>query len=157
LDGIMIRSLDLEKSKTETLAGAYRDNCLPPAESKTFVNQMHTEKLKEWVRSGEIVLKKPDTELAPHLRSLIPSGLDGNIMIAPLQTEHSSYGIVLIYTKKTQPILLEHKNILKELIQPFSTALNNHQRLEEIKKLKEAAEADRFSLMSRFGRAEIGD
>jgi transcriptional regulator with GAF, ATPase, and Fis domain len=78
-------------------------------------------------------------------------------MLAPLYTDHSPHGVVIIYTNEKRPLLLEHKNILKDLIQPITTALNNHHRLEEIKKLKEAAEADRDSLFSRLGRSEIGD
>jgi hydrogenase-4 transcriptional activator len=158
LDGVLICTLDLEKATAETLAGAFRDEHTKPGDlSKSEIIQPHIEKLNEWLQSGEIVHIKPGTEPPPYIKHLIPQELHGNLMLAPLYTDHSPHGVFIIYTNKERPLLLEHKNILKELIEPIKTALNNHQRLGEIKKLKEAAEADRDSLFSRLGRSEIGD
>ncbi len=158
LDGVLICSLDLEKATAETLAGAFRDEHTKPGDlSKSEIIQPHIEKLKEWLQSGEIVHIKPEAEPAPYIKYLIPQELNGNLLLAPLYTDHSPHGVLIIYTNEKRPLLFEHKNTLKDLIQPITTALNNHQRLEEIEKLKEAAEADLNSLFSRLGRSEIGD
>jgi hydrogenase-4 transcriptional activator len=157
LDGLIIRSLVFDKSRTETLAGSFRDNSALPEESKSFIIQGHIEKLKEWMDSEEIVHYKFGKEPAPYFKSLFPAELEGNLMFAPLQTDHSLQGVVIIYNNKNRPLLLEHKDVLKKLIQPFRTALNNHQRLEEINRLKEAAETDRESILSSLSRSEIGD
>src|SRR5258707_12293335 len=43
------------------------------------------------------------------------------------------------------------------LLEPFSAALENDRRLHELATLREAAEADRRSLLSRLGRQEMGE
>lgn len=157
LDGVLIRTLDFEKATTEILASAFRSENSKHGVSKSVINQPHIKKLKEWLQSGEIVHIKSDVEPAPFITSLVPGELTGNLMLAPLKTDHSPYGVVIIYTTNERQLLLDHKNILKVLIQPITTAINNHQRNEEIEKLKEAAEVDRDSLLSRLGRSEISD
>ena len=47
--------------------------------------------------------------------------------------------------------------MVEALLDPFSAALENDRRLAELAALREAAEADRRSLLSRLGRQEIGE
>src|SRR5687767_4686977 len=46
---------------------------------------------------------------------------------------------------------------MEALLEPFSAALENHLRLHELAALREAAEADRRTLLTRLGRREMGD
>jgi transcriptional regulator with GAF, ATPase, and Fis domain len=47
--------------------------------------------------------------------------------------------------------------MLEALLDPFSAALENDRRLHELAALREAAEADRRSLLSRLGRREMSE
>ena len=47
--------------------------------------------------------------------------------------------------------------MLDILIEPFTTALENDMRLQEITALRDAAEADRMSLLKRLSRNSLGD
>jgi transcriptional regulator with GAF, ATPase, and Fis domain len=47
--------------------------------------------------------------------------------------------------------------MVQVLLDPFSVALENDRRLREMAALREAAEADKRSLLSRLGRKELGD
>jgi transcriptional regulator with GAF, ATPase, and Fis domain len=51
----------------------------------------------------------------------------------------------------------EHAALMQRLLEPFSTALENDLRLREMTALREAAEADKRSLLTRLGRKSIGD
>ena len=47
--------------------------------------------------------------------------------------------------------------LVQLLLEPFSVALDNDQRLREMAALREAAEADKRSLLTRLGRKKLGD
>ena len=51
----------------------------------------------------------------------------------------------------------EHAELLAALLEPFAVALENDRRLREMKTLREAAEADRLSLLARLGRKELAE
>jgi transcriptional regulator with GAF, ATPase, and Fis domain len=51
----------------------------------------------------------------------------------------------------------EHVRLMEALLEPFSTALENDRRMHELAALREAAEADRRSLLTRLGRREMGE
>ncbi|MGD9637411.1 MAG: sigma-54 interaction domain-containing protein, partial [Pirellulales bacterium] len=48
-------------------------------------------------------------------------------------------------------------NLLAALAEPLAAALDNDSRLHEMAALREAAEADRRSILNRFGRKDAGD
>ena len=50
-----------------------------------------------------------------------------------------------------------HAELMQVLLEPFSVALDNHHRLSEMTALREAAEADKRSLLNRLGRDKLGD
>ena len=50
-----------------------------------------------------------------------------------------------------------HERVLRLLLEPFTVWLENDRRLRELTTLREAAEADRRSLLSRLGRHDISD
>ena len=50
-----------------------------------------------------------------------------------------------------------HVRLVEALIEPFSVALENDQRLREMAAMRAAAEADKESLLKRLGRKELTD
>ncbi len=64
-------------------------------------------------------------------------------------------GLVLILPAPSLRMEQHHRRLIDALLEPFSAALENDRRLSEIKTLREAAEADRRSLLARLGRREI--
>jgi transcriptional regulator with GAF, ATPase, and Fis domain len=51
----------------------------------------------------------------------------------------------------------DHYAMAEALLDPFSAALENDRRLREVRALREAAEADRQSLLARLGRRDLAD
>ncbi|NBW97719.1 MAG: sigma-54-dependent Fis family transcriptional regulator [Planctomycetia bacterium] len=46
---------------------------------------------------------------------------------------------------------------MQQLLEPFAVALENDRRLHELRSLREAAEADRETLLTRLGRQEVNE
>lgn len=156
LDGILIRTVDLTKSRIQTVGMAVGKSGQSVMEQISQVPLLHKQKLEDWLKTKKIIHKKKIRGVPAGLSVIFPAGLEGNIFAAPLFSEGSLHGIVIIYTT-TSRLLVEHKMILEDLLEPFSAVLNNHQRLARIQNLKEVVEADRDSLLTRLGRSEIGD
>jgi hydrogenase-4 transcriptional activator len=51
----------------------------------------------------------------------------------------------------------EHVEMAFQLLEPFAAALENDRRLQELTSLREAAEAERRSLLTRLGRQEVNE
>jgi hydrogenase-4 transcriptional activator len=77
-------------------------------------------------------------------------------LIGPLASDHGTYGLVLL-AATGQCCTPLHERILQELLEPLAVALENDRRLRELTALREAAEADKQSLLRRLGRTELAD
>jgi transcriptional regulator with GAF, ATPase, and Fis domain len=78
-------------------------------------------------------------------------------LVAPLSIATSPIGLVALVADEGRSFAKSHQGLLSALREPFSVALENDRRLHEMAALREAAEADRRSLLRRLGRQEIGD
>ncbi len=76
---------------------------------------------------------------------------------APLTTEHGATGALLISTHPQKRFRAPHARLVQALIEPFTAALENDRRLHELDALREAAEADKRSALSRLGREQLVD
>jgi transcriptional regulator with GAF, ATPase, and Fis domain len=127
------------------LRGAHE--CAPP----------EMKKLLAWTRRSEIFLHAPagkaDAALAPLRYQDIARDLCG----APLVAESGPTGAALLIAQRDERFNSRHEAIVQALMEPLSVALENDRRLHEIASLREAAEADRQSLLHRLGRREMGD
>jgi transcriptional regulator with GAF, ATPase, and Fis domain len=66
-------------------------------------------------------------------------------------------GALLLIAQGDREFEDSHLEMLESLREPFSVALENDQRLHEMARLREAAEAERGALMRRLGRTELGE
>lgn len=79
--------------------------------------------------------------------------------VPPDSTEHNSgeFSGVLVVTSAIQSDLQAVRRLLIELQEPLGVALSNDHRLHELKVLREAADADRRTLLERLGRHQVQD
>lgn len=84
-----------------------------------------------------------------------PNGDDW--LVAPLVGEHGSKGIMTAVAAGGKRFSAAHAALLAAAVEPLAVALDNDARLHEIASLREAAEADRRSLLHRLGRRNVGD
>lgn len=84
-------------------------------------------------------------------RALIPEGTEGPALVSPLVTADGLQGVVVFGG------LTAVFPGVEELVEAFAIALRNDARLNELARVREAAEADRQALLSRLGRQALTD
>jgi transcriptional regulator with GAF, ATPase, and Fis domain len=151
-EGLVVRRLDPagERLEAAALAGTLRDTAAVEltAPSKGW------DAVMAWLVSGAL-LHRPAAALAADAPGLFPASVRGDLLGVPLAAEGSIAGALVLHTGGAfEPA----KAALAAVLQgPFTVALANDRRLRELLALKEAAEADRQSLLLRLKRQDITD
>ncbi len=113
--------------------------------------------LARWLGRGAAVHKAQSGAKSRLLERIgcVPAG--GDWLAAPLVGEHGSQGMMTAVATAGRRFTAAHTTLLAALVEPLAVALDNDARLHEIASLREAAEADRRSLLNRLGRRSVGD
>ena len=114
------------------------------------------DRLRAWCRE-EQVSHGPVTTLAAQLPGLFPPAWAGEALALGLIMGEEPLGILLIGVDPPGTLGEAARHRVQALREPLTLALRNHQRLRELLALREAAEADRRSLLARLGRRELTD
>jgi hydrogenase-4 transcriptional activator len=114
-------------------------------------------KLMAWVRRGEIAAPNDRGHLpvALDLLSIPPDG--GDVRVAPLRSRGEATGALIVAALPGQRFGKRHDEMLQMLQEPFAVALENDRRLHEMAVLRQAAEADRKSLLRRLGKQDSAE
>jgi len=120
------------------------------------VAEWQLRKLVGWIRKGETALldHRGADWLPPSLRS---DEDEHDHFFAPLLGPHGTLGLFVLTPAGGTRLLPKHEAMIRLLQEPLGIALDNDRRLHELQMLREAAEADRRSLLTRLGRIEIAD
>jgi hydrogenase-4 transcriptional activator len=157
LDRIWIRRLDRGRCGLETVAvGLTPPNAaLPNGFSPITPEQMAA--FSAWCARGAVERGTRHSLAGGKLEFSFPAGIEGEILAGPLGKTNDPTGIIVLTAAVNCTFAEQHLALAEKLLEPFSIALENDQRLREIAALREAAEADRRSLLARLGRKQIGD
>jgi hydrogenase-4 transcriptional activator len=153
---VLVRRFNLSCTCVETLAVG---SCRPgpaPERAKTDCAPNDLERLLVWCRRGEVV-RGPSQRIAQRLSGLLPDGLDGEVVVGPLNAAEGPPGLLIVFARPPLAFRAEHEELLAALLEPFTVALENDHRLRELTSLREAVEADNRSLRSRLDRHDISD
>ncbi|HSW44854.1 MAG TPA: sigma-54 dependent transcriptional regulator [Phycisphaerae bacterium] len=155
IQDLLIRQFDLHRSAIETVAHAA---CGQPADwpPRTECKPELMTDLLAWCRRNAI-LRSPAAKVTAPLRSGLPGQLRGDLMIGPLSDEETPIGILVFTARRGQRFDATLESLFGKLLEPLSVAMLNDARLREIATLREAAEADKRSLLTRLGRQDITD
>jgi hydrogenase-4 transcriptional activator len=85
----------------------------------------------------------------------VPPEIDEELLVGPLVSEHGTCGVILLLATPAQHFTPLHQKMLQAILEPLAAALENDRRLREFTALREAAEADKQSLLRRLGRTEV--
>ena len=151
-DGVLVRRLDPVGQRLETaaLAGTLQDAATVEltASSAGWVAAM------AWLASGAL-LHRPAAAFADELPGMLPGSIGGDLLALPLAAEGAVLGALVLHSRdRFRPAQVA---LAPTLQGPFAVALANDRRLRELMALKEAAEADRQSLLLRLKRQDISD
>jgi transcriptional regulator with GAF, ATPase, and Fis domain len=156
LDAIWIRRIDLAGGAVETAAIARSRAGDSPAPGRSELAPRDLERLLAWCRRSQIA-HLPAARMQDRLPGLLAPGLEGDVLAGPLLGEEGPLGVVALLARPPRAFRQEHEELLAALLEPFAVALENDRRLREMKTLREAAEADRLSLLARLGRKELAE
>lgn len=115
-------------------------------------------KLERWARQKTVLhASADDTKTTPLLELLQISDAAGDWLIAPLVGEHGSRGVLTAKAKSNHRFTAEDLKHFDSALEPMGIALDNDARLHELAALREAAEAEKQSLLRRLGRTDTGE
>lgn len=157
IDRLIVCRIDKEQSRMEAVAvGLPRiGEKLTSHQTDWTANDM--KRLLHWCSRGEIKLRK-DEDKTNHISfTAIPPSIRGDVLVGPLASEHGTFGLLLLVAKSPHRFSAEDERICKSLLEPFAVALENDRRLRELNALREAAEADKRSLLARLGREDLSE
>jgi hydrogenase-4 transcriptional activator len=158
VDLIVVRRLDREPVRLTTVAAATAraDEVAEAQPTRTECDAGAAPGLLRFLSAGQAALLT-QSDIAPLARALTPQGLRGDAIALPLAAQGRPLGVVLLIAAPAQVLGPTQLAAAQELVEPFSVAFENDQRLHELARMREALEADRRALLSRLDRQDITD
>ncbi len=153
---MLIRQLDLDRGRVETLVRAPgRDG---PEELLGIAEpgEKAMEGLLAWWRMGRPARLAVETARR-RLPGLLPPKLEGEVLGGPLSSDGPPRCVVVLSSRRGARFQADHEQLFSALLEPLAVVLQSDHRIRELSTLREAAEADKRSLLARLGRLEIVD
>jgi len=155
-DLIAVLRVDLSNQRLEAIAATER-----PEEKGGFprhrgLAEKELEDLLAWGRT-ETILRASSPAADRALVELLCEGGCGDLIAGPLVDATGVLGAFVVAADRPQVFSAEHEVLVQALLEPLAVALQNDRRVSEISTLRDAAEADKLSLLRRLGRDAIVD
>jgi len=142
---IVVYRVNLAQSALEPVAGPAPRAVFDPADMRSLL---------AWCRAGQPAHGTAAT-LPAHLRAVAEPGGAADALIGPLPAAAERTGLLVLVAPPDRPFDDADVKLLTLLLEPFSAALDNDQRLHEMTLLREAAEAERRTLLAKLGRKDV--
>ena len=154
---ILIRRIDSANSCIETMALGFADANAQLSSGRTICAPSQLQDLLQWWRAGESELFTGPAALPRALQPVAGEHAGHDCMLAPIGDPVAGQGILIMIAEPDAAFQARHLSLINLLREPFSASMENDSRVHELEALREAAEADRRSLMERLNRREPGD
>ncbi len=128
----------------------------PPSHASSAVGAIPLARLQAWCRESQAI-QGPVALVEEEVPGLVPPDWSGEILALGLLLDAEPLGLLLMGVDPPGTLSEEAGPRMLALCEPIAMALRNHQRLRELLAQREAAEADRRSLLARLGRRELTD
>lgn len=156
LDGLVVLGLDWEAASIcvrATGLGPMPHFCKAPRP----LQPSQEKQLRAWAHSREVLTHHEDEPAGEVASLLLPPRPQGHWLVGALWNEREPTGALLLHARSPGVFEPIHTQMLRCLLEPFAVTLENDRRLHELNTLREAAEADKRSALSRLGRTELSD
>jgi transcriptional regulator with GAF, ATPase, and Fis domain len=154
---VLVRRIEPERSCVETV-GIGTERSVPRSlGERSDCSPTHLRRLLAWCHRGEATLRRRGGGNVRELEAAVPPELDEELLVGPLVSEHGTCGVILLLAAPVQRFTPPHQRMLQAILEPLAAALENDRRLRELTALREAAEADKQSLLRRLGRTEVAE
>ncbi len=152
IDHLRVLSLDLEQHQIAVAAQVPELNPASAPSRPRTVSPAEARLLHAWARSREVILHHAGHALHDVIRLLVDEEADSTWLAVPLVGEDGPVGALVGRAAAPDGFDSLHARMAESLIEPFTAVLENDRRLRELQALREAAEADKRSALSRLGR-----
>jgi hydrogenase-4 transcriptional activator len=156
LAGLIVRRLDDQHQTLETIAVGQPLGESPQTTLRTPLTAAKYKRLLAWASEGEVIHGQR-AKRSGDLAVLVPPEIEGEVIAGPLVGPEGPAGALVLVAQHLKSFKPLHLQMAEALLEPFSAAIENDRRLHELAALREAAEADRRSLLSRLGRQEMSE
>jgi transcriptional regulator with GAF, ATPase, and Fis domain len=153
VERLLIRRLDTTRTALETVASAGPDS--DDAGHRSVFDADTWQVLLAHCRRGAW-WHEPDAALRTRLPGLVPDDLHGDLLALTLACDEVPLGAALLALGPGARVA-DCASLARTLAEPLAAALENDRHLRELSALREAAEAERRSLLKRLGRRDIAD
>jgi hydrogenase-4 transcriptional activator len=159
LEDLLVVEFDPEHTSVVLRASALSSNeSFSASSARSYtLNSEFGEKLKSW-QYAQRVTEAPADELTSELVARLMGDAAGGFWLAgPLAGEHGGKGALVCRAQAPERFTQAHRRVVEAMLEPFAVALENDRRLVELRMLRDAAEADKRSALTRLGRDELAD
>ncbi|MFM7520784.1 MAG: sigma-54 interaction domain-containing protein [Planctomycetota bacterium] len=151
--GIHVVRIVADGQRVEVVASAGPSGAPQPASPATPLAAAQWRRLVAWVRSGAVA----PTDDAAVAALVAAVGHPRGGLAGALCGVDGPLGAVVFEPASGEAFSAADRALVARLLEPFAVTLENDARLHELRSLRQAAEADRRSLLSRLGRQEIAE
>jgi hydrogenase-4 transcriptional activator len=153
---LLVRRLDAGHQSLETIAAGHGPESVPPTMARTMLSAARVRRFVAWGRGNRVFHGRTDLNSEDFL-ALVPAEVHDDVVAGPLQGPKGPAGALIVVAAPGKAFRAPHVQMVEAVLEPFSAAVENDRRLHELAALREAAEADRRTLLSRLGRQDMGD
>jgi hydrogenase-4 transcriptional activator len=156
MEQLFIRRYDATNQLLETIAFGLNESSKSPYTIATQCNQAQVGLVSHWHQQGKVA-RRIDLQNAQLFSTLVPFDDERDVLATPLMNRENGFPTLVFIALPNEAFSDQHISMMRLLIEPLTIALENNDRFWEMVKLKEAAEADKKSLLTKLSRKEMGD
>ena len=158
IDHLGVLAIDWERGRIQQRAEGLGDGGRPGGADRNLPDHEKS-RLRDWARDrrplrSETSSRPGDAEVA---ELLFPPRSDAMWIAGVLSSDDQPTGALVLRARPGERFSALHEEMLGELVEPLSAALENDRRFHELAALREAAEADKRSALARLGRDDLRD
>ena len=159
IDAALVRELNARRSRLETVAiGSPRKRKEPCLHvGAVECSSAEAARFLAWCRRGEVAHSVGRLTPEDAWGLCVPRETRAEALIGPLESQHGFQGVLVVLARPGESFEARHLELFRMLLDPFAVALENHHRLRELTAMREAAEAEKQSLVTRLGRGQVGE
>ena len=154
---VLVRRIDRPRSALETVAVGFAGTRHRLGDARRDCSPAQLKTLLDWCRQGRIAHRCGQRSPTPELFNVVAGQHQGDVLAGPLGDPAGNCGVLVFLAPEDSDFNSKHADLVQLLLEPFSVALENDLRLREMTALREAAEADKRSLLTKLGRKTLGD
>ncbi len=156
LELLMVRQFDFTNCTLKTVAIGQVQSGPFHATPDTSASPARWERLIAWAQRG-MTLSTPAHRRTGEMSLLVPPEVEGDVLAGPLTGSTGPIGALVLTAPFNRSFTQLDAELVAHLLEPFSVALENHLRLHELQTLREAADAEKRSLLKRLGHSKKVD